>query len=343
MKGQGTEMQSPVEPPRPLFERWISRPRRPWATVSVALLLLLAPVGAALLDGVLPELLSQGHWRTVYIPPAVILYILAVAPFLARMEARVVRSLRPIVLIEDDDFDRLVYHTSYVRPAHELIAFVAGALLGVLWSRVTGSSGAVSWLSLEWLLSTGLMYGLLAWTIYVSVAGTRLAATLHRQPMHVDPLDTTPFAAIGQQSLLLALVFVGGITLSLVFVAFEPQSLRNLVFWLAYLPLALVPVVVFYLNMRPTHRVLAAAKNRELHGVQRCLLRACRALVQHLDEGQETGNLPAEINGLAAYEQRLQGARTWPYDTGMLRTLFFSVLVPAGTVLVRLVVERLFG
>jgi hypothetical protein len=259
------------------------------------------------------------------------------------MDARVIRSLRPSVLIDDDDFSRLLHQASTVRPTHELIAFGAGALLGAALFLATGSSGAVSWLWLEWLVSSSLMYGLLAWTIYVSVAGTRVAAALHRQPMQVDPLDTSPFAAIGQQSLFLALVFVGGITVSLVFAASEPQSLRSVTFWLAYLPLALVPVVVFYLNMHPTHRVLAAAKNQELARVQGHLLQACRALVQRLDEGQETDNLPAEINGLTTYEQRLQAARTWPYDTAMLRTLFFSVLVPAGSVLVRSMWERLFG
>ena len=35
-------------------------------------------------------------------------------------------------------------------------------------------------------------------------------------------------------------------------------------------------------------------------------------------------------------------ARTWPYNTTMLRTLFFSVLFPIGTLLVRLGFEVLF-
>ena len=41
------------------------------------------------------------------------------------------------------------------------------------------------------------------------------------------------------------------------------------------------------------------------------------------------GTLGAEINALVAYETRLQAASTWPYDTAMLRTLFFSVIFPA--------------
>lgn len=48
-----------------------------------------------------------------------------------------------------------------------------------------------------------------------------------------------------------------------------------------------------------------------------------------------------EINALAAYDQRLQTAPTWPYNTGMLRTLIFSVLIPAATVLAKIAVDVL--
>jgi hypothetical protein len=87
---------------------------------------------------------------------------------------------------------------------------------------------------------------------------------------------------------------------------------------------------------------LVAAKNRELEPVQQHIKRACRSLVERLDQGENSGTLAAEINALVVYEQRLQAARTWPYNTTMLRTLFFSVFIPLVTVLARLVAEILF-
>jgi hypothetical protein len=137
------------------------------------------------------------------------------------------------------------------------------------------------------------------------------------------------------------LVFVGGITLSLPFVATQPGALQQPMFWVIYTPLVAVPVIVFFLGMTPVHRVLAAAKDRELQAVQQRLQRLCRNLMEHLEGHQETGNLPAEINALAVYEQRLERARTWPYNTGMLRTLIFSVLIPAATVLAKIAVDVL--
>jgi hypothetical protein len=45
------------------------------------------------------------------------------------------------------------------------------------------------------------------------------------------------------------------------------------------------------------------------------------------------------LNALAFYEQRLQAARTWTYNTAILRTLFLSVLLPVGKLFARLVVD----
>jgi hypothetical protein len=53
--------------------------------------------------------------------------------------------------------------------------------------------------------------------------------------------------------------------------------------------------------------------------------------------GESTVPLGADINALVAYEKRLLAASTWPYDTAMLRTLFFSVILPAIAALARIV------
>lgn len=49
-------------------------------------------------------------------------------------------------------------------------------------------------------------------------------------------------------------------------------------------------------------------------------------------------------NALALFtcEKRLEQTPTWPYNTSMLRTLFFSVLVPAGTFGARVLGDILF-
>jgi hypothetical protein len=58
-----------------------------------------------------------------------------------------------------------------------------------------------------------------------------------------------------------------------------------------------------------------------------------------MEERQDPGQVAAEFNALAAYEQRLAGTRTWPYNTSMLRTLFVSFLVPLGSFLFKTVID----
>jgi len=158
--------------------------------------------------------------------------------------------------------------------------------------------------------------------------------------MQFDILAPAPFEAIGRQSLLLAMVFIGGITLSLLF-TFQDANLSYLEFWMVNLIFVLLVVLIFFLSMRPTHKLLLTEKTRRLEPVQRHINLACQDLVQRLEQGLDPGNLSGEINALEVYEQRLLSARTWPYNTSMLRTLFFSILIPLGSILARLAVDLL--
>ena len=101
------------------------------------------------------------------------------------------------------------------------------------------------------------------------------------------------------------------------------------------------PLESRFLNTRDTHRVLSEERGRELEAVQKKMLMACRSLMERLETGERTGTLGPEINALVAYESRLRAARTWPYDTAMLRTLFLSVVVPGGAAAARLLPELL--
>jgi MFS family permease len=325
-----------------IWFRLIGRRRPLWITLGIGLLLILAPLIAAYLDGLLDDLFSQGHWRLMLGPGVVIAYILVVAPFVEQAKAGVVDAFRPLVLIDDDSFDRLVVEASRVNPIGEGVAFGLGAVLGVWIGQSWLLDPDAFWLKLVVIPSVGLMFGLLVWTIYVALAGTRLNAELHRQPLRVDIFDTKPFWPVGRQSLIIALVFVGGMVLGMLS-SFVEDSILDWRNWVLYSILALVAVLIFFLNMRPTHRVLAAEKKKELGAVQERILLACRALMARFDAEESTGTLGAEINALTAYEKRIQETSTWPYDTAMLRTLFFSVIFPAVAALARIIGEFLVG
>lgn len=323
-----------------LFDRIISRPRHPWFKVGFVFLIILAPFIAALANGALKVIFQTGAWRGILVQPVIITYILIVSPGLSRVEIEVRRSFQALLLLEEDNTTSLLNSTGNMKPAREILALSIGILFGVGFTFIsTDGLPAISWIFLEWILANSIMYGLLAWTIYGSIAGSRMTTALLRQPLRIDPFDISPFEPIGRHSLLIALVFAGGLIISLVFVGINPELLRRLEFWLVYLPLLLIPILIFFATMQPTHRILAAAKERELKIVQGHFDRSCRELLQALDNRSYARNLSSEITALSVYISRLQAARTWPYNTTMLRTLFFSVLIPVGTALARIIIE----
>jgi hypothetical protein len=182
------------------------------------------------------------------------------------------------------------------------------------------------------------MYALLAWMIYLAVIGSRSNGVLLQQPLRINLFNPAPFEAIGRQSLLLALMFIGGLTLSLVF-SFRWENLSHPLFWLVYMSLVLVTLLIFFASMRPAHRLLAKEKEKELTQVRRNLEWLGRELMLRMENRQDAGKIAAEFNALSAYEGRVLAARTWPYNTIMLRTLFFSFLVPLGSFLVKTAID----
>ena len=194
---------------------------------------------------------------------------------------------------------------------------------------------------LEWFASMALMYGLIAWVAHDSVKSTQTTIALLKQPLQVDPFDCRPFEPIGRQSILLALAFVGCLTLSLLFSGIQPSTLVNPVAWLLYVPAILTPVVLFFLPMYPAARAIARARDAELCTVRAHLFGLCRKLRNVPDDGAGTTSLSAQISALAVHEQHLLEARTWPYETTALRRLFVSVLLPGLTLNGKVVIEIL--
>lgn len=324
-----------------LFDRTISKLCSPWILFGIAVLFVLSSIGAAMLDRQGGEIYFLGLWRTALLPPAVIIYILAVAPRLQRMGPEVIRAFRPVVQLDDAGFAQLVWDSSVIPRRNEILAIITGGLVG-FWMANSGNQWSeFSWTRLYWSISNTIMFALLAWVIYGSFAATRLTTILHRQPLRIDLCDLAPFVPVGRQSLWLALVFVGGILISLVF-GVQMESLRLSQFWLAYLVMAVVPVVIFFLNMRPTHHILAEEKKKRLENLNSKYRLAFQKLELQIQQNGLSTQLADEINSLSVYEQHLQSARTWPYNTSQLRALVFTVLIPLATLLARVLLNRIF-
>jgi hypothetical protein len=120
------------------------------------------------------------------------------------------------------------------------------------------------------------MFALLAAAIYGSVVRSRHLAARSRAGLELNVFDghlLTPFAQWGQS---LSLVFVGGISLSLLFQSYE--SLRSMEGAIVYGSLVVVALTLFFMCMWTIHVALAKAQDKELARVRRVFASAVAPL-----------------------------------------------------------------
>jgi hypothetical protein len=321
-----------------IVDRWINKlplPRK-WTLLAIGLLLFLLPLGIAYLEGISHLILVDGIWRSLFIQPVLVTYVLILSQPLQHTREVVAQALRSIMQLDDESFHSLVERACQTNPIGELIGFGLGVVfIFSLGARFELFENAY-WLSRYIYLSAILMWGMIGWTTYAAFSVIRLTRELLKQPLAIDLFDPKPFEPIGRQSLMLSLAFIGGITLSLIF-SFDPSTAFQISTWIIYGCLLLVTVLVFFFNMRDTHRVLSDAKDDLRASVDRSLSTALYKFQELSSSGEDTQLITAEINTWAVFKQEVKGARVWPYNTEMLQTLTVSVLLPLIIGLARII------
>ena len=327
----------------PLVAELIRRARLSWYGLAAAVVgvLFLFFVLAVYFDGAFAELARWGFWQTYLDGPLLIAYILASHVLMWRLRVRAVEAFRPLLRMDEEDFDRLAADVNRPNRRGEWMAVAIGVgfavALGEPWTLGWGP-GAL-WLSV-WLVIVGtLMNGMLAWLIYDTLAGAVRIARLSRRDLTFDILDTKPLEPIDRWSLGISLAFVGGIGLSLVF-----STRESLLRWQSitmYVILVGVTVLMFFLSMWGAHKAMAEGKERKLALARKNLVAISRELEGQKEQRQlgglgEPSSALTSITSWASYQRLVREASTWPFDAGILRRLLASIVMPAIIYLVKI-------
>jgi hypothetical protein len=214
-------------------------------------------------------------------------------------------------------------------------AFGLGALSSILLA-ISDKPEQLHWVDYYIVLTYIVMYGMLAWLIYAALRSVRMTALLQRTLRPHNPFDLTPFEPVGRQGLALALVFIGGITLSLFFV-YTPTIFFDWPSLIIYTVLVLTSLSVFFGAMWPAHRTLLRVKTEKQAEMQRLVAQSFSRLEATLRAGEACEPLAAEFETWLGLAQRLEQTPTWPYNLVMLRTLALSVLTPVFVALFRVI------
>jgi hypothetical protein len=308
-------------------------PRYPAFVVLLALLL---GVPLALAWYVHEGIEQRTAFWMLSLDPAILVYILTLHPFMHRRWLRAMHSLDALAPLAGS-----VGPVKTVSRAGEWTAMMLGACAGLAVARHSSESAGWLWLYSE--IVSALTFALLAATTYGSVIRSRQLTAYLRSGLELKVFDAhllTPFAQWGQS---LSLVFVGGISVSLLFQSY--RTLRSVDSVIIYGCLTVVALTLFFMSMWTVHTALAKAQNKELARVRRDLALAREALVRGRDcetpGPVQDAYLPVVV--LGAYERQVLDAPTWPFNLAIVGRVFASVVAPLAVYALKLAfgVDRL--
>ncbi len=317
----------------PLVEALIRRSRLPWywvtALVTAGLVLLLTLT--TYLDGTIADMLGWEFWYNRGDGLLLVAYILMVSSFMWRLRIRAIQAFRPLLAIDGDAFERLAAKASAPNRRWEWVSVLIGVglavILGQPWSLAWGPGEL--WQSVYLVIQGALMNGLLFWLAYDTLASTARIARLSRQAMKIDILfNTELLMPIARWSLGIAVGWVGGISLSLVFQTQE-SLLKGSTITL-YAILVGVTVLGFLLSMWSTRNTIANVKRRELVLARKHLAAASFELKDRTAQGQLEGmeGISSTMASWATYQKLVQDTPTWPFDVNIMRRLLESTIAP---------------
>jgi len=282
----------------------------------LALLLLLAAVsqGGLVMGG------PHGVWK-MGLEPTIIVYILGIYPLLQRHWTLAIDALRPL-----SSKPELVEAAHVVNRRGEWIALSIGAAFSIWITSSWLLEG--NWMRLYLLASNMVMFSLMALAIYDGLERTRRLARVVRGGLQLDLFDRQLLAPLARWGQTVALTFVGGICLSLIFQSYETlHTVHSLVI---YSILVVVSLTLFFTSVWSIHDALVAAQQRELATVHRHWIAARKELKTRLGEGE-----PNNVAGLydpvvvfAAYESQVLAASTWPFNPKVVKELVASLVAP---------------
>jgi uncharacterized membrane protein len=300
-----------------------------WLQIGlVAAILAVLALAVVTFDGLWPDMWREGYWSILFTAPTVIVYILIISRVMVPFQNSAVNSLHRISSLEDEEYNQLVQKTQMSVRKWAGLALALGFAFGFLATSPWANEDGFSWTMWYLALVNGLMFGFLAMVLQQSLAESRLTNHLQQGPLDFDIFYTSPFIPIGLHSLVVALAFIGGSTIVVFFSAVGRRPL-NPVDGVLHGILILLTLLIFFLPMRQTHSVLRQAKLAEQDSLRRHMADAYRRLEQMtLAEKQDILPFATEVSLWTQYEERLKEVSTWPYNAGMLRTLFVSILLP---------------
>jgi hypothetical protein len=273
-------------------------------------------------------------------PPIISVYCLFAIMYLHNATRTLMTTMRSILLVADDEYERLTHTMLTVDRRIDIAISVLGILVAVgsfvyqmTQVRVASAQGRFSVMNgvqgLQ-LALLGLCVGLLVY------AGIERAIGLYRllnQPLAINFFDTSNLAPLSQLSLKTSLALIGLVSLPIVL--FGGAAFVAATQILIYSAGAISALMAFALPFWGLHRHMVAARDKELDAINPRLNTLYRQLIDRADDATRH-EMIGEINALATYRTVLKSAAMWPYaSTRILFQAAIPILLPIVSYLIQ--------
>lgn len=326
--------------PESIFEKTVGRKRSPQMTLLIALGLFLVTFVIGYLEFGFPDLFIGGQWRNIFVNPSIIFYILLIAPILTDVEDKVIQEFIKLGELTDEKIQQIHEDTHAIEPWREWLSIGVGVIIVL---ALFGGSVSLDLTGIYLLIISLTAFGLLSWTVYSSVVSVRVTSQLLKQPLKVDLFNLEPYKVVGKSSLYLALAFIGGFTLALLFTGADITVVQSFEFWIVNMYMFILPFIIFFWNMYPTYKIIDSEKKDALNKVGQQIRRLKDRMLADTNLPDESTSLSQSLQGYIALEERLEKVQSWPYEVSTLRSLMGSILIPVITVVGQVVLRNLLG
>ncbi|MCB0210319.1 MAG: potassium channel protein [Anaerolineae bacterium] len=204
-----------------LPEKLFNPIRLPWIITSPAIGVGLYLALLVIVDrhNALDAFFSSGEWWYYsMLPPAMITYFLFVRPLSLRLLHNTLEQFRPLIP-SPKTYDRLVTDVRILKPHWEWIFFGLGAIAG--WLIIRPWENDIPELVVYNFIALGLMFGLVGWTMYSSLATSRSLSLLQEQVRQINILGARAIPSLARWGVTTALFFIGAMIVVAVFVPFQ--------------------------------------------------------------------------------------------------------------------------
>lgn len=327
-KSDSTKRSEALVFPSAMIEKWIEDSRLPriLTVFLLPIIMVVLFVVAFILEYGFTQLPSMDILRTTMLFPLFTAYILLYSQILKKKRDKALASFRPVVLIKDNEYSSIVAKAALFSPRGQILALTIGLLAGLIISGFDWFS-SISWISIYGFIVSIVLYILIGWWIYYTLAGTRLFTKLQGCSLDIDIFDLAPLKPIASWSLSLTLMYALGITLSIVMI---PHFKLNFITIFTFGVYILAAALVFFLNLAGAHRIIIDAKQRELAVVQRGITSVSEALKEKavISNINKTKEYLDTFQAWIVYEKRINEVPDWPYTVDIKRNLVISTLLP---------------